>query len=436
MNQAGFCKTMAGVGGVAVLLASLLVAPASAQEPGAVQAFRQLRSEGMAAANADDLTTAAAKFVEAAALIPNHPGLTLLQARVALAAGDQAGATAFWDRYARMGLNGAPAENSVYAELAATPGFAATAERLARNRQPVGAFETVVTIDRPVIAESVAWDGARSRYLISTIGARTILQADSAGAVSEFMAPGQETAGILGLALDAQRGVVWAASSGIAMAQNLPDLLKDRTELIKIDLTNGRILARYAPEGGDRRNFGDVAMGPDGTVYVSDSIFGDVYRLRPGADALELLVPAGRFGSPQGMAVTPDGAALVIADYSSGLHRIDLATGVVTAIRGTDADTLLAIDMLQRSGDCLIVVQNGVSPQRVLRLHMDAGFSAVTGVEVLAANLDGIDEPAGGTLKGDDLVFVARGQMASYEEDGSLKDGAPPPALIGLIDLD
>ena len=52
---------------------------------------------------------------------------------------------------------------------------------------------------------------------------------------------------------------------------------------------------------------GDVAVGPDGIVYVSDGQNGAVYRCRPGCAALEAWLPAGTFFSPQGMAVSASG---------------------------------------------------------------------------------------------------------------------------------
>ncbi len=94
--------------------------------------------------------------------------------------------------------------------------------------------------------------------------------------------------------------------------------------------------------------------------------------------------------------------------------------------------TLLGVDGLVRDGDGLIAVQNGVNPQRILRLALSPDGARITAASVLAANLPQLDEPTGGAMLDGRFVFVARSQWSDFGDDG-LKTPAPAPAqLMGL----
>ena len=410
--------------------------PVLAQDASPAMRFRQLRAEGVAAANADDLTTAAAKLAEADGVVVNHPGLIQLRARVAAAANRPEAALALWRRYADLGLSADPGRDPRFAATAALPEWDAVAQALAANRAPIGTLETVATIPDVLAVENVVRDAVRGRVLVSAIAGRTIVQIGPDGAVSPWLRADAPVAGVLGLAVDQARGVLWAVSAGMAAAVPADDPLRDRSELLKIGLSDGRLLARFRAPEGSRRSFGDVAVGPDGTVYVSDGVAGEVWRLANGGEALEQIVPAGVFGSPQGMAVSADGTALILADYGSGLHRIALADGRVTPMPSPQDASLIGIDTLLRRGDDLIVVQNGTAPMRVLKLSLSPDQTEVVTVRTLAANLETMTDPAGGSIDGSSLLFVSVSQLGALGEDGAPRDGQPPPAVISRLMLD
>lgn len=431
-----------------ITLAGLLALPATgaaAQDPAPVaasaesdvQAFRRLRTEAVAAAGADDLATAGTRLAEADALIPNHPGLILMRARVAAAAGRPDEAMTQLNRYAGAGLVMNLAGDRALSALAGHPDFDALAAVIDANRAPIGAgrLTTVAEVPAAVLVESAVRDPARRRWLVSQVRGRTIVALDDAGAVTPFLTPESGIGGVLGLVLDTPGNVLWAATSPLPPATHglAADAPRPANALLKIDAASGRVLARYpAPEG--ERSMGDVALAPDGVVYVADSTGGDLFRLSPGAEALEVFLPAGTLGSPQGMAVTPDGAALIVADYSSGLWRVDRATGVATRLLQPAIDSLIGVDGLTTDGRFLYGFQNGIAPQRVLKFELDAGWTRIDSVEVLAANLPQVDEPTTGTVHDGALVFVSRSQWSDFAQDGA-PPATPVPAMISRLPL-
>ena len=157
----------------AIVFAGLLAGatPGRTQEAAEtdVAAFQRLRAEGVTAAGADDLATAAARLAEADGRIPNHPGLMLMRARVAAAAGQPEAALAQVRRYAEAGLVVNLAGDRALSTLADQPEFEALAAAIEANRAPVGAdrLTPLAAIPGGGLVESVARDEPRGRWLVA-----------------------------------------------------------------------------------------------------------------------------------------------------------------------------------------------------------------------------------------------------------------------------
>lgn len=413
-------------------------AQAVAAAEGDVAAFRRLRAEAVAAVRADDLDTAAARLTQADARIPNHPGLILLRARVAAARGDSSEAVAQLDRYARAGLTLNLSGDAALSALAEHPGFAEAAARLEANRAPVSAdrLSIIATVPGAGLVESLARDDARNGWFVSRVAGRDVVTLTDAGQIAPFLSTDSPSEGVLGLVLDPSGGVLWAVSNPA------PPAAHGRTDvgpsaLLAIDPATGAVQASYpiAPDGRDHGP-GDLTLTADGAVYVSDGLSGQIHRLPPSGQALEVFTPSGFMGSPQGLAPTPDGAALIVADYSSGLWRVPLSGAAPQRLPAPQDAALIGVDGLVMDGRALYALQNGVAPQRVLKLTPDAGWTRIDRVQVLAANLPQISEPTTGLIHDGDLVFVARSQWSDFAPDGSLRTAAPDPAIIARLKLD
>jgi sugar lactone lactonase YvrE len=414
---------------VALSLAFAAVA-ASAGAASPVGDFRRLFGEGRAAFDKADYPTAQARFAAADALVPNYPPLILRQAQVAARAGDVTAAIAAFDRYARTGLVTRAWADPLYAKVVADPRFAPVKARLEANAAPVGRVETVFTLaETPFLAESVAWDARRGRWLVSSVRHRKVMQVDAAGRASPFVeAPEGGWGGMFGLALDRGRDTVWAATSALPhtpIAGERPPVM-----LIPFRLKDGSNPQAYVLEG-ENRSFGDLAVDGRGGAYVSDSLAGEVWRT--GKRDLERVTDG--LASPQGIVPTPDRKRLIVADYPGGLQVVDVKTGAVTRLPAPPELVTVWIDGMVRDGDSIVAVQNATSPQRILRLKMDRRWTRVVGWEVLAANLPELKEPTGGTIVGKDFVFVARSQWDAFDDDGKLKVARPEPVLIGRLRL-
>jgi len=239
--------------------------------------------------------------------------------------------------------------------------------------------------------------------------------------------------GIYALAIDAARGRLWATTAAGPTFEHYDPADSGRTALLAYDLRTARRLARIElPRDGKRHVLGDMTLGRDGTVYVTESLAGGVYRLRVGANTLDTLAPSGTFLSPQTPVVARDGRRLLLPDYPRGLASLEIATGRVMWLPKPRTLASGGIDGLYRSGNDLIAIQNGTTPNRVIELGLNHDETAITGWR-LANQGRWLTDLNHGTWREPEHIFWLIGHSGwdRVGDDEVLRtpDGAGPPVL-------
>jgi hypothetical protein len=194
--------------------------------------------------------------------------------------------------------------------------------------------------------------------------------------------------------------------------------------LLAFDLGSGDLVRRLElPSDGAPHSLGDMALGPDGTLVLSDSRSGELWRLRPAGKALELLVPRDVLVSPQGIAFPPDGKRVLVADYARGIAQVDLATGAVTWLPQPRDLAASGIDGLVLTGRDLVALQNGIRPPRVLHLRLDRDHAAIERWSVIEAGTPMLSEPTHGVAVDGWVYYIANAGWDRLEEDGRVRAG-------------
>lgn len=276
------------------------------------------------------------------------------------------------------------------------------------------------------IVEGIAYDMLKDRLFIGTVvdGRLAYLHAG----VWHEVQIGFPRGGLFGMAVDPRHRLLWIAS---AMVEETAVRDHPFSGLIAVDLDRLTVVERIKA-AGEPGVPGDVTVGHDGSVYLSDSKSGAVQILRPDDRELRMLVPPGRFRSPQGMALSADERILYVADYSTGLWTVRLSDGRVTPIEVAEPMMLDGIDGLMKveGWDELIAVQNGTSPRRVIMLELSRDGRRVTSVDTSVTVPPEAGDPG---LISSRFWYVGDGQWERYGPGGVLKDGKPPrptPILV------
>ncbi|HYE44400.1 MAG TPA: tetratricopeptide repeat protein [Caulobacter sp.] len=409
-------------------LAAVLCLAAAAPESRLAQYFR-LRREATTAAQAGDLATAEARLEAALALVPQSPGVLIRLARVEAAAGKPQEAIEHLRDYGNLDLSWDVAADPGLKGLMNRPETAPLAEGLLAN----GRLEDPVEVVAKLPAGTGINEGLvvhSGGFLVSSVTGRGIVRVKG-GATTPFFQPDEATGGLFGMALDG--GNLWVAE---AAGPGIPGSSGPaRTALLKIALNDGRLLARYpVAEDGGPHQLGDVLV-VDGAVYASDARSGQVWRLPKGGATLEEVVPKGQLGSPQGMAVCAPGV-LLVADYTIGLHRLDLVTGALEPVAGHFAsvgtDGLFAIPDFHpgRKRSVFVLVQNGLSPERVIYLGLDEDCRQMGFVGFLV-NASLMGDLTLGAVDGGGFVFLSRSGWSAHDGEGRRRpDAVPVETLI------
>ena len=166
-----------------------------------------------------------------------------------------------------------------------------------------------------------------------------------------------------------------------------------QTALRTFDLKSGAANGTYplpAPSG----ICNDIAIGPDGSAYVSESFRGRVHRLRPGASALEVwFTDAQSINAVDGLAFLSDGALYVNDFFNGKLFRIPVgADGSAGAIVPIDASLpSTRPDGMRTAGPQTLIQAEGqgrvteltVTGNRASVRVLQEGLSGATGVTVV-----------------------------------------------------
>jgi sugar lactone lactonase YvrE len=161
-----------------------------------------------------------------------------------------------------------------------------------------------------------------------------------------------------------------------------------------------------------------LVQAADGTLYMTDSRAGVLYRWRPGARAIEPFVTVGADLRPNGLAWSGDGRALYVS-HLEGMSRVALATREVIPVGHPASVTLVGIDGLATHQGNLLAVQNGLPGlSRVVRLRLSQDGVNVRAVDILDANLPDHDTPTSGVVVGDGFYYITNSQLRRFVTPG------------------
>ena len=360
------------------------------------------------------------------ATLTGHPAIIIALARASAHLGDTARAVAELERLAAEGISHDVVADTQLSVVRLALGGATAIAKLRANLAPVGVFTAIASMREPdFVAEGIAWDEARQRLLVSSIRHRRIDAVRLDGSVSPLIDLARDSVrSPLGLAVDARRNRLWIATEWVPFAIEANPADSGRAAILQFDVASGAMRRRYElPRDGSRHEPGDIAVAPNGDLFVSDGRAGVIYVIREGRTSLDTLVRVGPLVSPQGLAPDRDGKRIFVADYALGIVVVDRRTGVVERVPRPRDVAANGVDGLVLHGDRLIGVQNGVTPNRVVAFDLDATHSRIIGARTLARDTARIREPTHLVAVGDEIFYVANGGFGLYDEAGNLRPG-------------
>jgi sugar lactone lactonase YvrE len=217
---------------------------------------------------------------------------------------------------------------------------------------------------------------------------------------------------VLGVFADEKNKLLWVCSNKLG-------LTGDPTAAKTFDLRTGATKDSYALPG-DRTLCNDIAVAPDGTAYVTDTIGGAVDMWKPGGKALDVAAKDPLLAGADGLAFGDKTTLYVNSVTANKILRVDLGTDGKS--RGiTELKLPRALDrpdgMRAVGKQRLILAENSGKMSLVTFTGEGMNTVVLTTLKEVSAST-----PAVTATKG--MAWVAEGKL-NYVQDPAMKDKDP-----------
>lgn len=406
------------------LLAGVLIlsSPAHADD------YSDARAGLIAAFQQEDYPAMLLAANKALAARPGFPGAIFNLAMTQAVNGDPHASLLTLESLLKKGVDFGAAELDQFAAVRELDAWSAYKAKVDALHVAFGTADVVTNYDdADFVPEGIAFDNEGQLYLGSIRRGQIVRLGETAEVLSD-----RDTHWSAFGSRFHSDGSLWFASAAVPQMTGVGED-EGKTGLFRLDVSSGTITkSATLPQYEKSQVLGDLIIADDNTIYATDSLTGAIYRYYIDSNEFEILVQRGKLGSPQGLALDASGNYLYVADYIGGLYRVWLKDGSLVRLNVTDDTTAYGIDGLYRYGDELVVIQNGIRPNRVAALRLSENGLAITGSRLLAANLEQFDEPTLGVIRGDDFYFVANSHWNRFDRENQLPEGLTGPLILKL----
>ncbi len=278
--------------------------------------------------------------------------------------------------------------------------------------------------EKDLIAEGIAYDSRDGNFYISSIHKQKIVRVKD-GVAADFILSGQHGfMGGVGLHVDAERRILWACSGNI---------MDDRMQagLFAFSLVNGALLKKVTyPLDTVRRFYNDLAILPDGSVWVTDTYGHCLWKWSLTMDQPKRINLRGAIRYPNGIVLSPDRKSALVAT-DEGLARIELTSGAVTyVLPPTGEVTTRDIDGMDFSGLNLLAIQNAfgnAEKNRLVRYEMDSAGTRILRATVVDRANPMYDVPTTLVVHDGVAYVIANSQLGNLDQG---KNAIVNPGLL------
>jgi hypothetical protein len=282
------------------------------------------------------------------------------------------------------------------------------------NRLPILdgklAFEIA---DSDFIPEGLAYDSARTRFIGGSLTHRSVSAFAMNGIETPLVEHTPDILRVVGVHIDAARNRLWFATwapdtSRYPGTAEIPSI----TRLFLADPATGRITKSWVPNGGKPGHLlNDFVVMNDGSLFLTDTDAGWIFRLHSPSDTLEVFLEpdASRYTSANGITKTPDDRALYVG-FLEGIGRLDLETKRLSLIPAPDSVSTASQDGLYWYRGSLIGIQHLPTLERVVRYTLAPDGRSIIAGGVLERGLPVVHLPTTGVLVGSRFYYIANSQ--------------------------
>jgi hypothetical protein len=253
---------------------------------------------------------------------------------------------------------------------------------------PFGESDLVFTLPASIKGpEAIAWDESRGAYLVGTSVDGSIIAVNPAGDITELLKANSENGmwAVIDILVDQPRNRLWVSSAAIPQFSGFDPIDKGRSALFEFNLETLELLHNYpVPVDGRPHILGNMVINNEGDIFIADRLYPFLFKKPANEQKIKAIMASRDMISMRGIAMQPDGRIVYLADREMGIMVVDIEAGRAGALQLPANLNLGGIDGLYLWENRLVIIQNGIKPQRVMRLQLDASGTRVESVRPLA----------------------------------------------------
>lgn len=412
---------------------ALVLSPVFAQEPAELENVPQLRQMANQAHAAGDKEAFRAIVTRLHELRPNNSDYMYQLVLAHAVLGDREQAFNMMVNMQQQGLSYDFNESPESMNLRDTNLYEYLNDLMVKAGQPLGEYEVIAALDSALgRVEAIDWDPTREAFLVGSVTNGRLMAVSEGGSFRELMRADRENGlwGIHDIVVDAARNRLWVISASTRAYAGYDETEKGRSALFEFQLDSLDLVKSYpVPVDGLPHSLGSATLSANGDVFVADHSLPIIYLLKSGSDRLAPVFASNGLVALRGIAVSANGEVVYAADREMGVIRLDLRTGNATSLARAPTLNLGGIDGLMQVDGDLLIIQNGIRPQRIMRLVLDEAGSRVMDIAPVVVAPEGLERPTYGTIREDQLFFLASGSRA----EGA---AAPPVGRIAQTGIE
>ncbi len=433
-----------------VILSALAVLPAFSIDH---RHFVELNKKGHEFAKNKDWRGLREVLIEIGKELPGiTPNYALRMASVETHLGNRNSALQWMERFAAMGLTYDLASDEDLKPLLADDGWKRIGDQMERGAAPIMHAELACSLPIPdLMPEDLTFDRHSGTFIVSSIQHHSLYRVSLPEKGNSSKEPKTDCTvqeltleaaakrwPVLAVSFDPSRNLVWMTASAMPGFSGFQKQDEGKTALLAVDPQDGKVIRRFDLESKEPAVLGDMLVAPDGSVYVTDSLGGGVYRVRgsvAGAslDKAKLEKIAYGFFSPQTPALSSDGKRLFVAEYPFGIAVIYLAdVGDFTFLPHPENIATTGLDGMILVGDSIIGIENGTEPERIMRYQLNHAQTAIESAEVIEQSTPRLGDPTHAVAVDGWVYVTANVGWNKIDDHGNLKKNASFTAPILL----
>ncbi|GAB5407954.1 MAG: hypothetical protein BalsKO_03190 [Balneolaceae bacterium] len=288
-----------------------------------------------------------------------------------------------------------------------------------KKSEKISTSELAFTInEKGFHLEGIAYDSSTERFLFTDIHNGTIVSYNSSGKdmklISDLSAQGFW--GAFGINLDPlDQNSLWVTTANIPEFKRFEENEDGKSALLKINRSSGEVQEVYSTNGNSKHLFGELTIAEDGTIYVSDTISPNIFKLDLNQKKFSLFFTANWLWNLQGLDISKDGKYIYISDYILGIYKLHIETKKIAPLLSSLNSITRGTDGLYLSANELILLQNGTNPRKIASIPIDTDRIISAGqVKVLDQNRADISEPTMGVFVGNYFYFIGNSPWGFY----------------------